>query len=96
MKTHLQKAKSELESLGESILNQIPSVNSNNPIENLTNQMKRLQSFIDEFGKRAADKINEIVDSHKSDFSENELADFQDNLAEHVKSLIFIFRDRIL
>ncbi len=96
MKESIEKAKSEFQSIGESILAQNPLIESTNKIERLSNQLKRLQSFLTDYSEQVTEKSNKLLEEYDSEYGDSTASEYREKLIESAQSLIFRFRDEIL
>jgi len=96
MKESIEKAKNEFERIGESILAQIPLSESSNKIERLSNQLRRLQSFLADYGDQVTEKSNKLLVEYETEFGESAASEYREMLIELAQSLIYRFRDEIL
>lgn len=96
MEDQIEIAKKEIQKLGESILSQIPSDTTEDPIEQLNDKVNRLQSFLEIFPPEAAKLFNEHLANYESEFGVEETEPFREKLTSISQNIFFEFRDFIM
>jgi hypothetical protein len=92
----MKQAKSDLENIASQILKGIDSPVSDNAIEELKNRLQILQSFLEAFPDKAAEKSNEIMKEYEEKIGEEKTTKLREKLIELSQTIIFETRDKIL